>query len=408
MLIDCDSHVFPKDAFDYVPAELREAAPTATFDEGGHLVGLDFPGAPPYVPGTTPLPAAGPSSGSRLDGDSDVDARLADLDRMGVDHQLLLPQFSGWWSYLIEPHLASAIAHSWNVAIGKVVERHPDRFSGVAIVALQDLESCLEELEWARSAGFVGVALDQTVPEADHPYGSTLATHREFWPVFAWCEAHGFPVVIHNVSHGHRLLNCPRFLSDGLDFFAISEPRMNLVAMITTGLLDRYPRLRIVQAESGTGYLPQLVEDLDQYFGGGYSVPYDADEATPAAVRGAAKARSSPERVGIAVEGVDRFVDPERLRPKNLRPPSTYFRENYYWTIETEERGLLDAIAVLGAERFLFATDYPHDDPGGRMKFRDRERLAGLDLSSSERALIGSENARLLFGCPRDAAPPCA
>jgi hypothetical protein len=30
---------------------------------------------------------------------------------------------------------------------------------------------------------------------------------------------------------------------------------------------------------------------------------------------------------------------------------------------------------MLGASQFLFATDYPHDDPGGRMKYKDVELL---------------------------------
>ena len=43
--------------------------------------------------------------------------------------------------------------------------------------------------------------------------------------------------------------------------------------------------------------------------------------------------------------------------------------------IETEEPELAEAVQYLGAEHFLFATDYPHDDPGGRMKYKDVELL---------------------------------
>ena len=60
---------------------------------------------------------------------------------------------------------------------------------------------------------------------------------------------------------------------------------------------------------------------------------------------------------------------------KNRKPASHYFKNNFYFTIETEEPELPEAIEFLGAERFLFATDYPHDDPGGRMKFQDVELL---------------------------------
>ena len=55
----------------------------------------------------------------------------------------------------------------------------------------------------------------------------------------------------------------------------------------------------------------------------------------------------------------------------------------------------------LGAEHFLFATDYPHDDPSGRMKFKDVELLrAKRKISEADKELIRSENAKALFKIP--------
>jgi predicted TIM-barrel fold metal-dependent hydrolase len=56
----------------------------------------------------------------------------------------------------------------------------------------------------------------------------------------------------------------------------------------------------------------------------------------------------------------------------------------------------------LGAERFLFATDYPHDDPGGRMKFQDVELLKNNPkISESAKELIRWRNADRLFHSAR-------
>jgi len=57
-----------------------------------------------------------------------------------------------------------------------------------------------------------------------------------------------------------------------------------------------------------------------------------------------------------------------------------------------------ETIEFLGAGRFLFATDYPHDDPGGRMKFKDVELLRmNQKITNTDKEKIQCENARRLF-----------
>ena len=54
---------------------------------------------------------------------------------------------------------------------------------------------------------------------------------------------------------------------------------------------------------------------------------------------------------------------------------------------------------LFGASQFLFATDYPHDDPGGRMKFRDVELFgANREIAEADKQLIWYKNARRLLG----------
>jgi len=61
-----------------------------------------------------------------------------------------------------------------------------------------------------------------------------------------------------------------------------------------------------------------------------------------------------------------------KLNGKDLHAIQYYeCTQNYFWTIETEKSELTDAVEFLGAERFL-ATDYPHNDAGGRMSSRTR------------------------------------
>ena len=59
MIIDCDTHVIPRDAFDYLGKEIAALRPVFHFDDKGHYWHCDFPGRPEEVPGTTRCPASG-------------------------------------------------------------------------------------------------------------------------------------------------------------------------------------------------------------------------------------------------------------------------------------------------------------------------------------------------------------
>jgi predicted TIM-barrel fold metal-dependent hydrolase len=182
MIIDCDSHFMPKDAFDYMRGDLSTKKPFLKFSDDGLLADVEFPGAPPEVPGTTPLPA--PGSGASMKGLCDIEVRMADYEKLGITQHFVLPQFSGWWSYLVEPELACAIARSYNLSILRLMREYPGRIMGVALVALQDVRGATQELEWSKDRGFKAAVLDKVYPVKDHPYSETLGSRRELWPFY--------------------------------------------------------------------------------------------------------------------------------------------------------------------------------------------------------------------------------
>ncbi len=383
MIIDCDTHIMPNDAFDDMPEEFRDKAPIPRYSDDGLLADIDFPGGPPEVPGVTPL--GPPGSGASMKGLVDLQVRLDEMPVLGVDRQFVLPQFSGWWTYMIEPALASAIARSYNLSNLRMMERH-DCLIGVPIVQLQDVPAAIREMEWAQKEGFRAVVLDKVFPVQDHPYGDSLGSHKELWPFFARAEEMEMPIFLHNIQHGHRISNLPNFQKDGLYLFAPQEGQVSLVSLVTSGLLDDFPGLQFIFTEAGTGFIKPLVERLDAAFNGP-PVDYDAD-ADADVVRGV-KAKLRRHR---AFYGAEVFLE------KNKKPASHYFRNNFYFTIETEEAALPEAIEFLGPERFLFATDYPHDDPGGSMKFRDVQLLSvNKNISEETKELIRHGNAERLF-----------
>lgn len=383
MIIDCDTHVIPRDAFDYLDERFEARKPVFRFDDKGRYFACDFPGKPVEVPGTTPLPGFR-GAGTDFDGMCDMEARLADFARLGVDAQVIGPQFTGWWSYLIEPELATAMARSHNVAVLKIMREYPGKFIGAALVALQDVDGAVREMEWAREQGFKTVILDFSYPVREHPFGETLGSRRELWQFFKSAESLEMPILFHAVQHGHRLVNALKLQKEGLDFLAPVDGHMNLASLITSGLLDDFPGLKVIHTESGTAWIKSFIERMDRQFERP-PVNYDDENPTP---RGKRRVQERATQV----------VAPEVSREKNKLLPSHYFRKNFYFTIETEEPELADAVGFLGAEKFLFATDYPHDDPGGRMKFKDAELLKiNKNIPETDKEKIRCENARELF-----------
>src|SRR5690606_23770667 len=140
---------------------------------------------------------------------------------------------------------------------------------------------------------------------------------------------------------------------NGLDVLAPQEGQMSLVSLITSGLLDDFPELNFVFTEAGVSFIKPLTEHLDSVFNNTV-VDYESEDAAP---------RFNYRKLS----GGKRIVSEQDYKAKNKRAPSEYFKKNLYFTIETEEPELAEAAHVFGASQFLFATDYPHDDPGGRM-----------------------------------------
>ncbi len=149
MIIDADTHYLPPDAYDHLGPEWEVSRPRFIWDDKGLLTGVDFPGAPPPVAGATPLEP--PGTGARYRGMYYMEERLRDYEKLGIDQQFLFPQLTATvFSYLVEPRLANAMAHSYNLSILDLVQRYPRELIGGALVALQDVAGAVREMEWAR------------------------------------------------------------------------------------------------------------------------------------------------------------------------------------------------------------------------------------------------------------------
>ncbi|MDP7620265.1 MAG: amidohydrolase family protein, partial [Dehalococcoidia bacterium] len=83
-----------------------------------------------------------------------LDERIEDLDRMGIDMQMVTPRPTQK-HYWIEAALAEEIAGIENDNVAESVHRHPDRFFGICTLPLQDTDRALNELD--RAVGTLGL-----------------------------------------------------------------------------------------------------------------------------------------------------------------------------------------------------------------------------------------------------------
>lgn len=388
MIIDMDTHILPMDIYDYVEGPTADLRPVLTFDAEGFLESWRFPGDY-VVKGTTPLPP--PGAGGRHKGMSDMAHRLEEFAKLGIDKQLLLPQYSAiFFNYALDPQLAIQMAHSYNLSIHRLLRKYPEQLIGSALVALQDVPSAIAEIEWAKANGFATIAVDKVFPVREHAFSETLGSHRELWPFFRRAEALGMPIVMHAIQHGHRISNLSIYQRDGLDIVSPAEGQLSLMSLCTSGLLDDFPDLKIIFTESGSAFIKPLVAKID---GALVKAPVNYDDED-AQARFHRRVTPGSERLSAG----KRMTSIEDYEHRNRQTIVSYFRKNLFFTIETEEPELPDSIAHFGASQFLFATDYPHDDPGGRMKYRDVELLrVHPRIAESDKELIRHGNATAMM-----------
>src|SRR5690242_2644060 len=177
--------------------------------------------------------------------------RIADMDANGVDVQLLLLTSPG--VQIFDAETAVEMAELANDQLAEAIARHPDRYAGLATFAPQDPARAAEEMRRAiEDLGLNGFVVNS------HTNGEYL-DQEKFWPILEAAEALGAPIYIH-----------PRPLPRGAvdpylepDLWAgiwgyAAETGLHALRMITNGVFDRFPDLRIVLGHMGEG-LPYFV-----------------------------------------------------------------------------------------------------------------------------------------------------
>jgi predicted TIM-barrel fold metal-dependent hydrolase len=270
-----------------------------------------------------------------------VERRIADLDAIGVDIQLVGPMpMHRYWA---EPDLALKLASVTNEAVAAHCAGGEGRLAGLGTIPLQHPGLAVRVLERAiGELGLKGVSVSTNVD------GRELAD-RAFDPVWEAAADLSAVIFIHpwGCSLGERLST--NYL--GNTFGQPAETALALSRLIFDGTLDRHPGLKLLAAHGG-GFLPTYIGRSDHAW------------------------ENRPDARGCAGR------------------PSEYLREIWYDALVYTPQALRHLVDAAGAGQVVLGTDYPFD-----MGVTDPvERATAAGLPAADLTAVLSGNAAALFG----------
>ena len=358
-LISADNHVFEPVTLwqERLPSQYRERGPRVAEEDGWIVLAIE--GVP-----SRKLSRAGearPSSNDRHEqlrrsGGADIEGRLADMALDGVVAEVIYPTFGLFIDLMPDAELALACARVYNDWLAETFLDRSDVFVPSAVVPVRDVESATVELERVAELGFRSALIPTTPPPG------TGYNQPDFDPLWRIAADARIPLSLHTGTGA--LPNHER----GPGGAVINYAKVGLLSAETlcyvaaSGVLERFPDLRMVFVETGAGWLAYCCERMDEA-----------------------------------------FAEHELwVKPKLAAPPSEYVLRQCFVTLGADRAPLL-AREVTGIEPLLWASDYPH--PEGTFP-HSQETVARIfeGLSDEEIDAVSFGNAARLYGI--DAAAP--
>src|SRR3954447_3033995 len=260
-----DSHLLePEDVFtNSMPPKLAARMPRSEKFDGYELVHVDGE----VIRRTIPKPIReGELKGMELSeashrapGSRDIAKRLVDLDQEGIWGEVVYPSLGMWAALLSDPVLvreACKVLNDWSL-----VDIAPagGRLVPTASVPLLVADDAVAELERCASMGYHAVFLP-TVP----PKGRPLWNDEEWDPLWAAADEAGMRIAFHIGTDGENVV----FRGRGgalLNFAETTYGGQRAVAqMISSGVFDRNPQLKVLVSEGGATWVPFLGDRLNE------------------------------------------------------------------------------------------------------------------------------------------------
>ena len=274
---------------------------------------------------------------------TDPARRVAEMDRMGVDVQVIFPTL--FLVYLTDdPKLEVALCRAYNRFLADACDGASKRLRWVMILPLRDVDASLAEMHWAKERGAVGIFFRGMEGNLtlDNPY---------FAPIYALAEKLGLAVCIHTGSGSRYLMQL--FDVERNHTFAHNRvlPVVAFRDLVANRIPEHFPGLRFGFIEAAASWVPYIFHVLRR------------------SVRG----------------------DLKRKDPQDL------FREYRFWIACEADEELPHLAQYIGPEHLVIGSDYGHNDPSKEPEFIKNLR-AREDLPPPLVEKILCQNARPLYG----------
>jgi predicted TIM-barrel fold metal-dependent hydrolase len=251
--------------------------------------------------------------------------------------------------------LLTAIFRAYNDWIADFCRGHSGRLKGIALLNVDDIPGAIKELERTRKRGLAG-AMITVYPSEDRSYD-----RPDYEPFWSAAQDLDMPLSLHiatNRPSPGLPLEDNRRTRPSLLANADHWVRVSLGHVIFTGVLERYPRLRIGSVEHELSWVPHFLERLD----------YTYTQRAP---------RSWWYQF------------------KSDMLPSDFFHRNVFLSFQEDQMGIRDR-AFIGVDALMWGSDYPHTEATFPRSRQILERiLEGVPVEEQHKIIAG--NAERLY-----------
>jgi predicted TIM-barrel fold metal-dependent hydrolase len=341
--IDADAHVDETEAtWEYLEGADRRFVPSCEKDPNGRDERWVFDGMHLRRPIRNYQRTGATEATSRL---LDIDARLAHMDALQIDLQVLFPTAWIRSNFVGHEEAEIALTRSYNRWIADRTALSNGRLRWAAVLPMLSMDEAVKELQWAKEHGAVGVFKKGVECQGRN------AADEYFYPLYESAADLDLAMCIHTGSEGFEGIRTPAAL-DAVQAFA---------PLVTSDVFERFPKLRVGIIEAGASWIPFLL--------------------TIVAARG-----RSAHMQGVTLDH-SLNVDLELFR-----------RTNIYVTCQTQDD--LPYLMQYGVEdNIICGTDYTHADQSAELKALDNvaARADNGEITAEVAQKILEDNPRRFY-----------